>query len=446
MMRVQFPSAAYRLQAGRFDADAEPTLTPSERQDDGRPARWAAGPIALPLATLLLAALAIALAGCGSGGDDAAEGRDRSGGEAPLVDWPLFGRVPERTHYLPSGSRALDPPLREAWSINTHGLIEFPPAVAGGVAYVVNKYGNLAAVRLRDRKVLWRRDRDPRDKGKPTDVTAPVYHDGRLYLAFLDGELVALDAATGRPAWKRDLRSHLESSPIAVGGTLYLGTDTTDVVALRTSDGSVRWRFNSPAAIKASPSHHDGRLYVADYESGVFCLDARTGRPLWRTNTSQARPFGRGGFYSSPAVAFGRVYAARDDGTVYAFDQETGDVEWFFRTGDYVYGSPAVAQVPGTPPTVYIGSYDERLYAIDARSGKERWHFDVGGPVPGTATVIGHTVYTSSFKTREAIGIDVRTHRKTFELRQAGYTPAVSDGRRIYLIGYFELIGLDPTR
>jgi outer membrane protein assembly factor BamB len=393
---------------------------------------------------VLTAALLLAVAGCGGSDDGGGGGADSSSASPPLVSWPLFGRVPERTHYLPADRRALDPPLREAWSINTHGLIEFPPAVAGGVAYVVNKFGNLAAVRLRDREVLWRRMRDPRNAGKPTDVTAPVYYEGRLYLAFLDGELVALDARTGKPAWRRNLHSHLESSPIAVDGTLYIGTDQTDVVALDSSDGTIRWRFNSPAAIKASPSHHDGRVYVADYESAMFCLDAKTGRPLWRTNTSKVRPFGRGGFYSSPAVAFGRVYAARDDGTVYAFDERSGKVEWFFQTRNYVYGSPAVARVPGTPPTVYIGSYDEHLYALDALSGKERWRFDVGGPVPGTATVIGHTVYTSSFKTREAVGVDVHTHRKTFGLREAGYTPAVSDGRRLYLIGYFELIGLRP--
>jgi hypothetical protein len=31
-----------------------------------------------------------------------------------MVDWPLFGRVPERTHYLPDECLELDPPLREA--------------------------------------------------------------------------------------------------------------------------------------------------------------------------------------------------------------------------------------------------------------------------------------------------------------------------------------------
>lgn len=397
--------------------------------------------VALALACV---AGALALAGCGDSSGDGESVRSSSDGE--LVPWPLFGRVPERTHYLPTRERSLDPPLREAWSINTHALIEFPPAVAGGVAYVVNKYGNAKAVRLRDRKVLWERVTDPKDSGTPTDVTAPVYHQGRVFFAYVDGNLVAVDATSGKPVWTRKLVGHLESSPMAVGGTLYLGTDKTNVVAVRASDGAIRWQFNSPGAIKASPSFHLGLVYVADYEGTMFCLDAHNGKPIWRTNTTRVPPFGDGGFYSSPAIAFGHVYAARDDGTVFAFDEKTGKVGWSFPTHNFVYGSPAVAKVPGTPPSVYIGSYDEHFYALDALTGKQRWRYDVGGPVPGTATVIGHTVYTSSFKTREAIGIDVRTHRKTFQLRQAGYTPMVSDGRRLYLIGYYELIGLEPTR
>ena len=102
----------------------------------------------------------------------------------------------------------------------------------------------------------------------------------------------------------------------------------------------------------------------------MFCLDATTGKPVWRTNTTKVPPFGEGGFYSSPAIAFGRVYAARDDGTVFAFDLDSGRVAWSFPTHNFVYGSPALARVPGTPPSVYIGSYDEHFYALDARSGK----------------------------------------------------------------------------
>ncbi|HET7052301.1 MAG TPA: PQQ-binding-like beta-propeller repeat protein [Solirubrobacterales bacterium] len=361
----------------------------------------------------------------------------------PLVDWPLFGRVPERTHYLPDEGRDLEPPLKEAWSINTHGLIEFPPAIANGVAYVINKFGNGKAVRLSDRKVLWELRLHP-NHGKPIDVTAPVYHRGRVYGAFLGGTVVAGDTTSGKLAWKRELHAHLESSPLAVGETLYLGTDTTDVVALRTSDGGTRWRFNSPAAIKASPSYDAGRIFVADYEGSMFALKANSGKPVWRTNTTKAPPFGSGGFFSSPAIGFGRVYAARDDGTVFALDEKTGKVDWSYDTGGPVYGSPAIARVPGTPPSVYIGSEDGRFFALDARTGKPRWRFDVGGPVPGTAVVIGRTVYTSSFKTDKTTGLDARSGKKIFQLHQAGYTPIVSDGRRLYAIGYFALVGLEP--
>ena len=391
--------------------------------------------------TVALVLAGLAVVGCGSNSDGGTEANS----SRPLVDWPLFGRVPERTHYLPDEGRDLDPPLKEAWSVNTHGLIEFPPAIANGVAYVVNKFGNGKAVRLSDRKVLWEVKVHP-NHGKPTDVTAPVYHRGRIYGAYLGGTVVAGDATNGRLVWKRELHSHLESSPLAVGETIFLGTDTTDVVALRSSDGATRWRFNSPAAIKASPSFDDGRVFVADYEGSMFALDAGNGKPVWRTNTTKAPPFGDGGFFSSPAIGFGRVYAARDDGTVFALDEKTGKVDWSFDTGGPVYGSPAIAHVPGTPPSVYIGSEDGRFFALDARTGKPRWRFDVGGPVPGTAVVIGHTVYTSSFKTIKTIGIDTRSGKKTFEIGQAGYTPVISDGRRLFLISYFALIGLEPTK
>lgn len=418
---------------------------------------------------ILIALLALLVAGCGGGSasSDSSSGTaststgtstSAAGGETtappiPLepgyVDWPIFGRTPQRTHYLPTHQgaidRPLDPPLKQAWSINTHGLIEFPPAIAGGVAYVINKYGNGKAIELKNRKVLWELEVDPKNKGHQRDVTAPTYYRGKVYDAFLDGDVAAGDAATGKEVWVRHLHAHLESSPLPVDGNLYLGTDKAEVLALDAGDGHTVWRYKAPAAVKASPSYDAGDIFVADYESSMYALNANTGKPVWRTNTSKVAPYGEGGFFSSPAIGFGDVYAARDDGIVYAFDEATGKVRWTFETGGAVYGSPTVARVPGTPPTVYIGSEDGRFYALDARTGKVRWTYDVGGPVPGTSTVIGHTAYVSSFKTGKTIGIDVLTRKKNFEIDQAGYTPVVSDGRRVYLIGYYTVIGLQPT-
>jgi outer membrane protein assembly factor BamB len=407
---------------------------------------------------LLLGALGavLALAGCGSGSDSTGGGSTGGGAEeipsialAPAFsDWPYFGRVPERTHYLPDDpvdKVVLDPPLKQAWSINTHALIEFPPAIHQGVAYVINKFGNGKAVRLSDRKVLWELNLDPKNKGEePVDVTGPVYSQGKVFGAFKDGRLAAGDAKSGKKIWVEDLHAELESSPLVVDGLLYIGTNRRQLLALDPDSGKTAWKFDAPGEVKASPSYHGGRVFGADYSSSMFALDAKTGKQVWSTNTSQAG--GSGGFFSSPAIAFGHVYAARDDGTVFALDEKTGEIAWSLPTGAAVYGSPAVARVPGTPPTVYIGSENGTFYALDAKTGKKRWTYEVGGPVPGTATVIGHTVYTSSFTPHRTVGLDTRTHKRTFRLDQGGYTPVVSDGKRLYLVGYYTLIGLEPTR
>jgi outer membrane protein assembly factor BamB len=415
----------------------------------------------------LTALLALLVAGCGGG--SSSSGTSGSGSttagastttaaprtipslalEPRYVNWPFFGRDPQRTQYLPANQatidRPLDPPLKQAWSVNTHGLIEFPPAIGGGVAYAINKYGNGKAIRLTDRKIVGELELDPKNKGHQVDVTGPAYYRGLVYGAFLDGWLVAGDGKTGKEVWARRLHAHLESSPLPVDGNIYLGTDKGEVLAFDAGDGDPVWHLKVPGAVKASPSYDAGNVFVADYQSSMYALNASTGKPLWRTNTSRVAPFGKGGFFSSPGIGFGDVYAARDDGIVYAFDERTGKVKWSFQAGGAIYGSPAVAQVPGTPPTVYIGAENGTFYALDARTGKVRWTYEVGGPVPGTATVIGHTVYVSSFQTKKTIGIDVRTHKKTFEIGQAGYTPVVSDGRRLVLVGYYTVIGLQPT-
>src|SRR3954447_3326776 len=171
--------------------------------------------------------------------------------ETPTASWPFFGRLPQRTHYLGGPIEDLDPPFKVLWHINTHALIEFPPAISGGVAYLVNKYGNVYAVRLADKKILWTRIVRKRLHGAPIDVTGPAYYGGRVFVAEIGGALIALNAKTGKVDWRKDLEAHLESSPLIVGKTLYIGTDSGQVLAIDTDNGHKIWGYQDHAAIKA---------------------------------------------------------------------------------------------------------------------------------------------------------------------------------------------------
>ena len=155
--------------------------------------------------------------------------------------------------------------------------------------------------------------------------------------------------------------------------------------------------------------------------------------------------FGRAGsFYSTPAVAYGRVYLGSNDGRVYSFDKNTGELAWTYSTGDWVYSGPSVAQVPGTPPTVYIGSFDGNVYALNARSGEARWTFPMGGQVIGSLSVIGRTVYAATFDGTTTYGISAKSGRKVFEFHTGAYMPGISDGEKLYLVGYSSIHAMKP--
>ena len=151
-----------------------------------------------------------------------------------------------------------------------------------------------------------------------------------------------------------------------------------------------------------------------------------------------------GTFYSTPAVAFGRVYAGNADGRVYSFEQRTGDLAWSQSLSGYVYGAPAVADTPGTPPSVYIGSNGGTAYALDARDGGEIWSVDVGGEISGAGSVIGDVFYISDVDLDKTVGFDVASGESVYNIKRGEYNPMVSDGKQLYLTGYASITGLAP--
>ena len=343
--------------------------------------------------------------------------RPRKSGDLSLG--PSFGRVPERTHYLPGG-RVLDPPLREAWSINTHALIEFPPAIADGVAYVVNKYGNAqggaaaATARCSGNGTPTRATRASR----PTSPR-PVYHEGRVFFAYLDGDLVAVDAETGKQSLDAQPRTPT-SNPRRWRSAARSTSAPTRPTWSRCAPPTARslWQFNSPGAIKASPSFHDGRLYVADYESAMFCLDADDRQADLAHQHDQGAALRRGRLLllarrSPSAASTPPATTAPSSPSTNRPARSTGPSRPTTTSTARRPSprSPAPRRASTSAPTTSTSTRSTRAPASSAGATTS------AARCPGTATVIGHTVYTSSFKTRETIGIDVRTHKQ--DLRDA---------------------------
>jgi outer membrane protein assembly factor BamB len=359
--------------------------------------------------------------------------------ERKTVSWPLYGYDRARTRYLPA--KGIRPPFREVWRYTDGPLLEFPPTIAGGKLYFVNNSGFAFGLDADTGKQLWKR------RIGRLNASTPTYYKHRLYIVNLvPGHVVKLDARTGRILWKHSLPARAESSPVVVGRSLYFGCEDGNLYSLSTRNGNVRWATGLGGPIKAAPAYYGGVLYVGDYGGDMNAVDAKSGRLKWQTG-SLGQGFGTSGeFYSTPAVAFGRVYAGNNDTRVYSFDRRDGTIAWTYSTGGYVYSGPAVASTRHTGPTVYIGSFDGNVYALNAKSGVPRWIRSAGGSVIGSLTAVGDIVYAAEFDGTSTTGYAMKGGRTVFHYPRGTYTAVVSDGHRIYLVGYSSITALQPFK
>ena len=356
------------------------------------------------------------------------------------VDWPTYGYTDARTRYFPS--RAVRPPFASSdWSIQFGKLLEFSPIVVDDRIYVMDIDANFYAVDAEKGKVIWEKDVGG------LNATSPAYAQGKLYATNLEpGQALSLRAKDGKMLWKRPLPGRSESSPLVFRDKLVIfGCECGTVFALDAEDGSVEWQVETAGAIKAALALNNGNVYGGNYAGEAFAIDADSGNVEWKISTSGSS-FGRGGgIYSTPAVAYGRVYFGSIDSRVYSLDEDTGSIAWSKSTGAEVYSGPAVADTPGTPPSVYIGSADDNIYALDARTGSVRWQKDIGGDVTGAGTVIGDVFYVSVIgEGRGTVGFDVGSGAVRYENDIGEYNPAITDGERLFLTGYSELRAFPP--
>ena len=355
------------------------------------------------------------------------------------VVWPVFGYTNQRLK-APAGFRQ-EPPYRTIWAFRARALLEFPPVIAYKTAYIANNSGRLFALSVRTGKVRWS------FQGRRCTASSPAVADEIVYQAFLNrlpcnarggrgrsGEVVALDARTGKVRWRRSIGPS-ETSPAVSGGLVYIGDWRGNVLALDARTGRRRWSVKVGGEVKGGVAISGERLYVGAYDGRLYAFNARTGRRYW-VSSAQDRLGGRGNFYATPAVAYGRVYIGNTDGKVYSYGAASGKVRWSHSTGSFVYSSPAVWRL-----RVYAGSHDKHLYCFDAATGRVRWRFRANGKISGAPTVINGLVYFSTV-TGRTYGLDARTGKVRWRWPDGQYTAVVADRRRLYVVGYSKLYAM----
>ena len=278
-------------------------------------------------------------------------------------DWPLNGRTFHEEHFSPL--RQIDASnvgtLGLAWEFDgfvvrgrTHRGVEASPLLADGVLYFSGPWSVVYAVDARSGKLLWQHD--PQVEGQWARKTCcdvvnrgVALWKGRVYVATLDGYLVALDATNGKQLWRVD-------------------TFTDRVTMNYASTGAPRIAGNN-IVIGNAGAELGARGYVTAY-------DLQSGKLAWRFYTVPGDP--KSGPDESPEVTLARRTwspASRWDlgGGGTAWDSMVYDPELNLLYVGVGNGCPHPlwSRSPGGGDNLFLSS----IIALDANSGRMRWYY-----------------------------------------------------------------------
>ncbi len=311
-----------------------------------------------------------------------------------IGDWTHF-RFDPAHHGVNPDETILSPAnvgnLTVKWRTNIGGGCFASASVVDGKLYTADTgsaNGKLHALDAATGQELWTFPSD----ALPGDHawTSPPVANGVVYFGVNRPIPVvyAVNATTGQEIWHHTGPvANIVSSPALESDRIYVAFTDGTIRALDATNGQVIWSVTHPGGAYSSPAVAGGRLYIAIHNSGLLALDANTGSELWLAPMP-------GPQWSSPAVENGRVFVgSRDDHKLYAFDAVTGNTLWTATTSDWVQSSPAVAN-----GVVYIGNNSGDLYAFNAETGSPVWQTAVspGFDLGSSPTVANGVVYVAS--------------------------------------------------
>jgi len=233
--------------------------------------------------------------------------------------------------------------------------------------------------------------------GTRTDFTQPVVYtvkaeDGSMkeydvfvtankivYIGSDDGNLYAIDAASGVQRWKFETGGAIRSSPTTAHGRVYVGSGDGSLYAIDSATGSLKWMYAFNYPVNCCPTVSGDAVY-AYCKANLVALDTATGSVKWKYYTNDM-----GYSTQSPTVVNGKVYLSLFSGdfTIGAVDAVSGTPVWGYRAGAG-FSNPAVVN-----GVVYAGDEVHKLMALDAATGAMKWQYSDRNLNGGTSPTVG---------------------------------------------------------
>ena len=318
------------------------------------------------------------------------------------------------------------------WKFATGGKVLSSPVADKGVIYFGSTDFNVYAVDAATGIQKWKYS-----TFGPVAST-PDISDGVVYFLSYDGKFYAVDAESGKTKWKFatagdrrfeakgldggqpqtqtaiDAWDMFQSSAVVAQGMVFFGCGDGNLYALDAATGALRWKFATGDVVHASPAYEAGILYFGSWDSYLYAVDAATGQKKWQFKTGEdALIHNQVGFPGSPVVVNGVVYVGCRDAQLYAIDASTGTQKWKFdNKGSWVVVSPAVMD-----GKVLIGTSDSGLiHLIDAATAKPAFDLHVQAYDFSSPAVAGDIAYFGLMN-GTFLAVDLKTGKQLWEFQ-----------------------------
>ena len=181
--------------------------------------------------------------------------------------------------------------------------------MVGGVVYVGCRDSNLYAIDAQSGTEKWRVN----NQGSWV-VGSPAVTQGKVVYATSDSALFhEVDAQSGKPLLKQDVKAYTFASPTVAGDVVLVGVMNGTLEARDLATGTLLWDYRTEASKR-------NRGWALDKER-------RFNNPLLFSSTwreapivAQDRQLSVGSFVSTPLAVAGAVYVGSTDGAVYAME------------------------------------------------------------------------------------------------------------------------------